>query len=194
MKEESKNAQMIRPIALAVLCTALISCGGSSGKKSSKHVITLPHGHPTVSRSAREDKSRLLQLMNQYRRANGRELLLIDDRLMKAAQSHSEAMNRRQQMAHQTKGEKNFQKRLMKEGYPQVYCSENIARAQGAELVHRLWVNSPGHKKNLLGKKYTRVGIGLAGQYWTANYAQAVGPPNGGVSMPPPVQSYTGGF
>jgi len=103
-------------------------------------------------------------------------------------------MNRHQQMAHQTKGEKNFQKRLMKKGYPQVYCSENIARARGADLVHRLWTESPGHRKNLLGKKYTRVGIGLAGRFWTANYAQAVGPSHGGASMPPPVQSYTGGF
>lgn len=194
MREEPTNTKMILPVAFAVLFTALASCGGSSAKKSSKSVIALPHGHPTVTRSPSEDKSKLLQLMNQYRLANGRELLLIDDRLMKAAQSHSEAMNRRQQMAHKTKGEKNFQKRLIKEGYPQVYCSENIARAQGAELVHRLWVGSPGHRKNLLGKKYTRVGMGLAGQYWTANYAQAVGPPSAGASMPPPVQSYTGGF
>ena len=132
--------------------------------------------------------------MNQYRRANGREPLLIDDRLMRAAQSHSEAMSRHQLMTHQTKGEKKFQKRLTKEGYPQVYCSENIAQARGAELVHRLWSESPGHRKNLLGKKYTRVGIGVAGNFWTANYAQAAGPPNGNSSMPPPTQSYTGGF
>lgn len=188
--------KVMLPMALVAMFTVLVSCGGDhlASKSKKAYVIKVPHGYSAVTRSPSEDKGKLLQLMNQYRRAQGRKPLLLDDRLMKAAQAHSEAMKRHQLMVHQTKGEKSFQKRLQKQGYPQVYCSENIAQARGAELVHRLWTESPGHRKNLLGKKYTRVGIGLSGGYWTANYAEAVGPPSGGGSMPPPAPSYTGGF
>lgn len=180
MARHPKHSAASALAALGGMAVALVSCGGETAPKSKKtYVITVPSGYTNVTRSPAADKAQLLRLMNQYRRANGRKTLLPDARLMKAAQAHSEAMARHQLMVHQTAGEKSFQQRLRKQGYPQVYCAENIARARGAELVHRLWTESPGHRKNLMGKRYARVGIGLAGGYWTANYAEAVGPPSG---------------
>jgi len=196
MAKGLRYAKVMAPLALATVCALLTSCGSGKSAKKSKtpYVIRVPQGYSPVARSVSEDKAKLLQLMNQYRKQKGRAPLLIDDRLMRAAQSHSEAMNRHKNMSHVTKGEKSLPKRLQKVGYPQVYFSENIANARGAEMVNRLWTESPGHRRNLLGKRYTRVGIGLSGRYWTANYAEAVGPPSGTSSMPPPARSYTGSF
>ncbi len=51
---------------------------------------------------------------------------------------------------------------------------ENIACGQrsAAEVV-RGWMNSPGHRANILRPEFTRIGVGLAGggragTYWTA--------------------------
>ncbi|BDS07173.1 hypothetical protein NT6N_22130 [Oceaniferula spumae] len=177
-----------RLVLASVLCSLLASCG-SAKKSNSKYVITVPQGYSTGPRSAEQDISILHQLMNQTRRAKGRSLLVIDPRLMRAAQEHSEAMNRHNELTHQTRGERDFQKRLMKQGYPQSWCAENIAQAPNAELTHRLWTESPGHLKNLLGKKYTRVGIGRSGQYWTANYAAEAGGVTADGSIPAPAVS-----
>jgi len=76
-------------------------------------------------------------------------------------------MHKHGYFAHIGKDGSDFQKRLLRENYPRCYSAENLAIAFS------------GHKKNLLGKKYTRVGIGIAGKYWTVNYAEPMGPIGG---------------
>ena len=185
----------LRIVFTSILCCLLAACGGSKTSESDSiytmKVQPSEMGSPLSQQSALDG---LLRLTNQSRREKGRPTLVVDPRLARAAQLHSEAMNRAKSLTHQTRGEAGFQKRLMKQGYPQVWMAENIAQAPNAMLVHRLWMQSPGHKKNMLGKKYTRVGFGRSGQYWTANYAQAAGASGGGGNMPPPSRSYFGGF
>ena len=47
-------------------------------------------------------------------------------------------------------------------------AAENIARGQKtAEEVMNSWMNSPGHRANILSEEYAEIGVGYAGGYWT---------------------------
>ncbi len=73
--------------------------------------------------------------------------------------------------AHRGKDGSDFSERMARYGYPSSHSAENIALAPDAATVFRLWLNSGGHKTNMLSKKYTRVGISRSGDYWTAVFA-----------------------
>lgn len=53
------------------------------------------------------------------------------------------------------------------------YAGENIAKGQTSpQAVMNAWMNSSGHKANILNKNYTQIGVGLAKSkngtyYWT---------------------------
>ena len=55
-------------------------------------------------------------------------------------------------------------------------AGENIAAGQTtAESVMQAWMNSPGHKKNILSPNFTHIGVGYAkggsyGHYWTQQF------------------------
>jgi uncharacterized protein YkwD len=55
-------------------------------------------------------------------------------------------------------------------------AGENIAAGQTtAESVMKSWMNSPGHKKNILSPSFTHIGVGYAkggsyGHYWTQQF------------------------
>ena len=49
-------------------------------------------------------------------------------------------------------------------------AGENIAKGyQSPEAVVRGWMNSPGHRANILNSSYTHIGVGYvaSGNYWT---------------------------
>ena len=180
----------IKLSALAVL-TSLVSC---SGVKEEISPTTLPTGAIAKGQNNSKAISELLRLMNNERRKRGLKLLVLDLRLTRAAQKHSDSMYQHGYFAHIDKKGRNFQKRILKEGYPRCYSAENLALAGTPSLANSLWLRSPGHRKNLLGKKYTRVGIGKAGRYWTANYAETMGTASINATLPPPAYSHSGGF
>ena len=53
--------------------------------------------------------------------------------------------------------------------------AENIAWGQESiDEVIRVWMNSPGHRWNILGSKYTKLGVGFCGEghnmYWVQRF------------------------
>jgi uncharacterized protein YkwD len=106
----------------------------------------------------------MLELHNRERVKYGAVPLKLDLELNKAAQKHADWMASRGQMVHQNLG--NFMK-----GYST--AGENIAMGQrNEEDVVRAWLNSPGHRRNILNKNFTHFGFGLASRggtlYWCA--------------------------
>lgn len=114
---------------------------------------------------------RLLELINDARAKKRIHTLSLDPRLILAASDHSDSMFHHQYFAHRGRGERDFQKRLLYRGYPRSSSAENIAMAPDPNQVYHLWLNSPGHRKNMLHKNYTRIGIARSGNYWTADFA-----------------------
>jgi uncharacterized protein YkwD len=69
-----------------------------------------------------------------------------------------------------------FSDRARRQGYNISYGGENIAAGYSTpEKVVQGWMNSSGHRDNILGEHYTDIGVGYAysknssyGIYWTA--------------------------
>ena len=103
----------------------------------------------------------LLQVMNEARTARGLTPLLVDKRLQKAARAHSRDMVRRGYFSHGA-----FGRRLLRYGVRGNIMAENLAAATGKRVrvreIVRQWLQSPGHRANLLGSSFQRVGIGAA--------------------------------
>lgn len=101
------------------------------------------------------------------------------DRLVNlAASAHAAKMAQRATFSHELDGQ-SVGDRLANLGFVWGKCAENIARGQKtpAEAIES-WMNSPGHRANLLGAEYSHTGVALfessEGQkYWTMVLAQA---------------------
>lgn len=90
--------------------------------------------------------------------------------LTRAAQAHAEDMARRGYFSHQSpdgpNGD-NLMQRAASAGCAMRAGAENIANGQRSEAeVLTAWANSPGHRANLLGRRYTDYGLGRAGNIW----------------------------
>lgn len=107
----------------------------------------------------------LLRLHNEQRELKGRQGLTLDPYLCEYAQHHAEWMANHNNLQHS-----NISK-LMGKYYA---AGENIAWNQSNEKeVVVAWMNSTGHRENILSRTFTHVGFGVAfnknGEpYWCA--------------------------
>jgi len=124
-------------------------------------------------------KQQVIDLVNVERRKAGLAPMTFNDRLEKAAQGHAEDMKSRNYFSHTTPEGVVFSTRIKNAGYPQKPCNcsystsygENIARGQTtAQKVMTDWMNSPGHKKNILSSSFKEIGIGISGTYWVQDF------------------------
>jgi uncharacterized protein YkwD len=113
--------------------------------------------------SAGPAASRSLALANQARAANGAGPLSFDPTLQNKAQGWADHMSRTGKLVHSD----------LRAGLPSGWCSagENIAYAGGdADQIHQMWMNSSGHRANILNSGYTHAGIGATrdsqGRLW----------------------------
>lgn len=126
-------------------------------------------------------RQEVLELVNEIRVANGRSPLELDVRLAFSAQGHSEDMTANNFMAHTGSDGSNPGERMAAAGYPWSGWSENVAAGQPTpESVVNAWMNSDGHRANILRESSEHVGIGYDyatgtnyGHYWTMNFASS---------------------
>jgi len=127
------------------------------------------------------EEQRLLELINEYRQANGVGPLASSDTLSTAATRHSEDMATYGFFSHTTEASSyypagsDYVDRVAREGYPtNAYIAENMAWNQvTAEEVFEFWRNSPTHDANMLNGTYAAAGIGHVAPYWTADFGSA---------------------
>ncbi|BEL06098.1 hypothetical protein Q0Z83_042890 [Actinoplanes sichuanensis] len=119
----------------------------------------------------------MIRLVNIERQNAGCSGLSGESRLEAAAQKHSELQAAQNTMSHQLPGEASMGDRVTAEGYRWRGVAENVAAGYTSPAsVMDGWMNSPGHKANILNCAYTEIGVGLAKsssgtQYWTQNFA-----------------------
>jgi hypothetical protein len=131
------------------------------------------------ARASGAEEQRLLDLINEYRQANGVGPLVPSGTLSTTAGHHSEDMATYDFFSHQSKDSSYYPTgsepvdRAAQDGYPTDVAdtAENIARGQPTvEEVFQDWRLSPDHNAHMLDKRYTTVGIGHDGPYWTADF------------------------
>ncbi|MEU1514762.1 CAP domain-containing protein [Streptomyces sp. NPDC005811] len=120
--------------------------------------------------------ARVLSLVNAERDKAGCSPLTENAKLTKAAQDHSQDMADHQNMSHTGSDGSSMSDRLSRVGYTFSSAGENVAAGYGTpESVMDGWMNSPGHKANILNCGFKEIGVGLAqpGNYWTQDFGSA---------------------
>lgn len=113
----------------------------------------------------------VITLVNQER-AGKCAPLTVDDRLTTSAQRHSSDMATRKYFSHTTPDGVSFDQRIRAAGYPSP-AAENIAKGQRtAAQVMAGWMDSSGHRANILNCSYKKIGVGVDtnGYLWTQNF------------------------
>lgn len=125
-------------------------------------------------------------LTNSYRSQYGLQPLTLNIDLSESAQVHSEDMALGDFFSHTGSNGTRVSDRTTLAGYESSYVGENIAAGYiTAEEVVRGWMNSPGHRENILNANYTEMGVGyhyLAADtgeinyntYWTQDFGTIV--------------------
>jgi uncharacterized protein YkwD len=96
--------------------------------------------------------------------------LAVDDRLATAAQRHSDDMAAHDYFSHTSLNGDTLADRAAAAGFPGGTLGENIAAGQRTpQDVMAAWMDSAGHRGNILNCDYTVIGVGLNqdGWYWT---------------------------
>jgi uncharacterized protein YkwD len=114
-------------------------------------------------------RAAVLCLHNQIRQQHNLPLLKENSKLRKAANGHSDDMVDEGYFDHTTPGGSSFVDRIIGAGYVKRNdawtLGENLAWGTGdlstANGVMQAWMNSAGHKANILKRSYKEVGIGL---------------------------------
>src|SRR6266436_4222505 len=116
----------------------------------------------TSAQLQRNDSERqLFDALNHERTAQGLSALRWDAALFKAARQHALRMANLNMLEHQLPNESNLEARLAEAGARFSLIAENIAVGANPQIIHSGWMDSPGHRKNILDLRLTSVGIAV---------------------------------
>ena len=140
--------------------------------------------------------NQVIELTNIERVNAGLQPLTLNSQLADAAQDHSDNMATDDFFSHTGADGSNVASRVQDSGYQYSTVGENIAAGQttAAEVVEG-WMNSPGHRANILNANYTEIGIGYEylendtgsvnyNHYWTQVFGTSLNGNQGSVSEP----------
>lgn len=134
---------------------------------------SVEQGEQNASVSAIEQE--VLNLTNIERQKAGLAPLAIDDKLMNSAREKTKDMSKNNYFSHTSPTYGSPFDQMKAFGVTYRSAAENIASGQrSAEEVVRAWMNSPGHRQNILTANFTHIGIGYdaSGNYWTQQFIQ----------------------
>lgn len=117
-----------------------------------------PAGPPNVSEQL------LVTQANVDRIAHGLQPVERDPLLSQAAAYHAIQMARHGDISHGFPGEPELSERGASAGVHFSLITENVAEAEDANIIHGLWMRSPGHRRNLLDPEVNVVGVAVVVQ------------------------------
>jgi hypothetical protein len=112
----------------------------------------------------------VLDQTNRLRLARGLGALLWEEQAYKAALGHAQDMLARNYFGHDTPEGRTPAQRMAAAGITEVVVGENLAAYEGypeadiPKKAVRDWMNSPGHRANLLKGDFTHLGVALVRQ------------------------------
>lgn len=115
--------------------------------------------YTTGSITAQEENAFLL--LNQGRAANGLSALTLDPSLCALARLKSQDMNANHYFAHTSPTLGSAAEMLRNHGYAFTSVGENIAHHATVAKAQAAFMSSTGHRTNILGSQWTKVGIGV---------------------------------
>ncbi|WP_155848355.1 CAP domain-containing protein [Caldisalinibacter kiritimatiensis] len=119
-----------------------------------------------------ENEKKLYEMINEERIKAGLKPLKIEEKLFKIAEIKSQDMYHNSYFSHTSPTFGNTSSLIRKEGIRYYSFGENIGRTYSVYRAHSGFMNSDGHRKNILNPKFTHVGIGIVGNYYTEVFIQ----------------------
>ncbi|GGB50437.1 hypothetical protein F3157_19690 [Virgibacillus dakarensis] len=118
-------------------------------------------------------EQQVVDLTNQEREKQGLSPLKVDAELSKVAHEKSRDMSANGYFSHNSPTYGSPFDMMKQYGISYRSAGENIARGQRTpEEVVNGWMNSEGHRANILNPKFTHIGVGYVenGNYWTQEF------------------------
>ncbi|MBE7020043.1 MAG: LysM peptidoglycan-binding domain-containing protein [Ruminococcaceae bacterium] len=115
-------------------------------------------------------EKKVIELVNTERAKYNLKPLSYDWQLSRVARIKSQDMKDKGYFSHTSPTYGSPFNMMKSFGITYSYAAENIARGQKTpEAVVKSWMNSSGHRANILSEKYTKIGVGYVenGNYWT---------------------------
>jgi uncharacterized protein YkwD len=153
-----------RCIVLALLALALVApAGARAADCPAADAVPAADNLPVIGQAT-------LCLLNQQRAAHGLKALRVNVRLGNASSSYSQRMVAQAFFSHEAPDGTTLVQRLTSVGYldggDDWVVGENIGWGQGPlstpQAMVDAWMNSSGHRRNILSGEYAEIGLGLA--------------------------------
>ena len=161
----------IKKIVFAALAAAALT-----GAAGAVHLDRPVQGSSSVSAGIQSSSaaSEVVRLTNSARSQNGYAALVEDGALSEAAAVRAREIAR--SFSHTRPSGASFRSALSESGVSYLRAGENIASGQkSASEVVNAWMNSPGHRANILNSSYSRIGsasVNIDGTlYWVQLFA-----------------------
>jgi uncharacterized protein YkwD len=171
-RSRNKFGKLILSIAgVALLQPALAFCAAAAPANPADFQIA-------NSQALRSKAEQLFELGNRARVAQGINPLQWDPALAAAALYHCARVAAEGPLSHQYAGEAELSERAGLAGAHFNLIEENIAEGYAPAQIHQMWMNSQGHRENLLNPEVDRVGIAVVARgntlYAVADFGHAV--------------------
>ncbi len=125
---------------------------------------------PTLDATVLSYEEEVVRLVNEIRVKNGLKELVHDWELSRVARYKSQDMKDNKYFSHTSPAYGSPFQMMRDFGITYRSAGENIARGQATpQTVVNAWMNSSGHRANILNSSFTRIGVGYVadGKYWT---------------------------
>jgi uncharacterized protein YkwD len=139
---------------------------------------------------ARQLEREIFEITNREREAHGLSPLVWDDALARASRNHSrDIIDNNIRGGHIGSDGSGPTQRGIREGSAFGVAGENVQQRFNwnftAQDIHESWMNSPGHRRNILYSVYTHLGVGIEFSEGRIFFTQKFGFPWDYVIMPP---------
>jgi uncharacterized YkwD family protein/spore coat assembly protein SafA len=125
---------------------------------------------PTTESSILSYEKEVVRLVNEIRVENGLKELTYNWELSRVARYKSQDMKENKYFSHTSPVYGSPFQMIKSFGITYRSAGENIARGQASpKAVVNAWMNSSGHRANILNASFTQIGVGYVaeGSYWT---------------------------
>lgn len=125
---------------------------------------------PTTDSTVISYENEVIRLVNEIRVKNGLKTLTADWELSRVARYKSQDMKDNNYFSHTSPVYGSPFDMIKNFGISYRGAAENIAKGQRTpQAVVNAWMNSSGHRANILNSSYTKIGVGYVanGNYWT---------------------------
>lgn len=171
----------VLPVAI---CLVVSACGDNPGPNSdvggnSQESDAYASGAGALSSEKRDILDRINAIRSEARTCGSERFSPTDEvawsnALERAAQRHSDDMEREGFVGHTGSDGSRPRQRVADTGYDYATVGENAGGGrvfQEFDTIMEAWLGSPGHCANIMNQLYSEVGVARAGGYWTMVFA-----------------------